>query len=58
MKKAIEEYLTRAEAREHEKQEDLQRWQQYQDTGDYLNHDKIRMRLTYLADQAHQKATE
>ncbi|MBN4079329.1 CopG family transcriptional regulator [Beggiatoa alba] len=56
MKRAIQEYLAREEASEREKQEDRQRWQQYQDTGDHLGHDEVRARLTRLADQAYTKA--
>jgi predicted transcriptional regulator len=57
MKRAIQEFLTREEAFESEKQEDLQRWQQYRDTGEHLGHDEVRARLMRLAKQAHTKAT-
>jgi len=56
MKKAIMEYLEKEETREREKQEDLKRWQQYEDTGEYLDHDEVKTRLTSLAEQAHTKA--
>jgi predicted transcriptional regulator len=56
MKKAIEEYLAKEEVSEREKQEDLARWQRYQDTGEHLGHDEVRTRLTRLADQARTKA--
>ncbi len=56
MKKAIEEYLVKEEVNEREKQEDMARWQRYQDTGEHLNHDEVRTRLTRLADQARAKA--
>lgn len=58
MKRAILEYLEKEEAYEREKQEDLQRWQQYQDTGDHLSHDEVSTRLARLADQAHAKTAE
>ncbi len=56
MKKAIEEYLVKEEVNEREKQEDMVRWQRYQDTGEHLSHDEVRTRLTRLADQARTKA--
>ncbi len=57
MRKAIMEYLDREEAHEREKQEDLQRWQRYQETGEHLSQEEVRVRLTRLADQARLKAT-
>jgi len=56
MKKAILEYLEREEAYEREKQEDLQRWQQYQDTNEHLSQEEMKTRLKHLADQARMKA--
>lgn len=56
MKKAILEYLEREETYEREKQEDMQRWQRYQDTGEHLSQDEMRTRLTRLAEQARVKA--
>ncbi len=55
MKKAIQEYLVKEECFEREKQEDQQRWQQYQDTGEHLSHEEVSIRLTRLADQARVK---
>ena len=55
MKKAIEEYLAKEEVNEREKQEDMLRWQRYQDTGEHLSHDEVRTRLTRLADQVRTK---
>lgn len=52
MTRAIQEYLDREEACELEKQEDLQRWQQYVDTGEYISHDKMKDKLTSLAMKA------
>ena len=52
MARAIEEYLDREEAYEHEKQEDMQRWQQYMDTGEYISHGKMKARLTELVMKA------
>lgn len=52
MTRAIEEYLDREEAYEHEKQEDMQRWQQYMDTGEYISHDKMKDKLMGLAMKA------
>jgi len=57
MKKAIEEYLAKEETCEREKQDDLNRWQQYQNTGDHLTHDEVKTRLTRLAGQARAKIT-
>jgi len=57
MKKAIQEYLEKEEVREREKEEDRQRWQRYQDTGEHLDHDEVKTRLMRLADQARTKAT-
>ncbi len=53
MKKAIMEYLDKEEAYEHEKHEDQQRWQRYQETGDYVKHEDMRRHLLRLANQAH-----
>lgn len=58
MKRAILEYLEREEVYEHEKQEDLQRWQRYQDTGEFLSQEEMKNRLTRLADQARVKTPE
>ncbi len=52
MRRAIEEYLDREEAFEHEKQEDMQRWQQYMDTGEYISHDKMKDKLMGFAMKA------
>ncbi len=52
MTRAIEEYLDREETYEHEKQEDMQRWQQYMDTGEYISHNKMKDKLTGLAMKA------
>ncbi len=58
MKKAIEEYLAKEEVCEREKQDDLARWQRYQDTGKHFDHDEVKIRLTRLADQARRKTAE
>jgi len=55
MKKAIQEYLAKEECFEREKQEDQQRWQRYQDTGEHLSHEEASIRLTRLAEQARVK---
>lgn len=49
VRRAIEKYLDREEAYEYEKQEDMQRWQQYMDTGEYISHDKMKEKLMELA---------
>ncbi len=56
MKRAIEEYLAREERYEFEKQEDLRRWQQYRESGVFIDHDDMRSRLAALAVSAHDKA--
>jgi predicted transcriptional regulator len=56
MTRAIQEYLDREEAYEREKQEDLLRWQQYLDTGEYVGHDTVKDRLTDLAAKARRQA--
>jgi len=55
MKKAIMEYLDREESYEREKQEDMQRWQQYLDTGEYIDHDTMEEKLTSMANKARNK---
>lgn len=59
MKKAIQEYLEREEAYERERQDDLQRWERYQETGEYIGHEEAKTRLTDLAKRArtHAKTT-
>ncbi|MBL1278354.1 MAG: toxin-antitoxin system [Ectothiorhodospiraceae bacterium] len=57
MKKAIQEYLEKEEACEREKAEDQQRWQRYQETGEYLDQEEVRIHLMHLVDQVHTKAT-
>lgn len=49
MKTAIEQYLIREEHYEREKQEDAQRWQHYQLTGEAIAHDVATKWLTALA---------
>ncbi len=56
MTRAIQEYLDREESYEREKQEDLQRWLQYMDTGEYISHDKMKDKLTDLAAKARRQA--
>ncbi len=58
MKKAIMEFLEKEEVYEREKQDDLARWQRYQNTGEHLGHDEVKTRLTRLADQARTKTAE
>jgi predicted transcriptional regulator len=41
MRTAIEEYVTREEREERERQEDLARWQRYQLTGQAVPHDQV-----------------
>lgn len=41
MKTAIEEYVTREERYEREKQEDFQRWDRYVMTGEAIPHEKV-----------------
>ena len=41
MKKAIQEYLAREEAYEREKREDGERWQRYQETGEYISNEAM-----------------
>ncbi len=54
MKQAIQEYLAREETHEREKQEDIERWQRYTHSGEYISHEEARTRLTELA--AHARA--
>lgn len=56
MTRAIQEYLDREEVYECEKQEDLQRWQQYMDTGEYISHEKMKDKITDLAARARRQA--
>jgi predicted transcriptional regulator len=55
MTRAIQEYLDREEAYEREKQEDLERWRQYVDTGEYVDHETVKDKLTTLGNQARRK---
>ena len=55
MKRAIVEYLEREECSEREKQEDLRRWQQYQDSHVFISHDDMRQRLHVLAANARER---
>ncbi len=41
MKKAIQEYLAREEAYERQKREDEERWQRYQETGEYVSNEAM-----------------
>lgn len=41
MKTAILEYLEREEAYERMKREDMQRWEHYQLTGEYVPHEQV-----------------
>ncbi len=56
MTRAIQEYLDREENYERDKQEDLQRWQQYKDTGKYISHGKMKEKLKGLAAKARKQA--
>lgn len=55
MKRAIAEYLEREERYEREKQEDMRRWQRYQESGTFIDHDDMRDRLSALAATARDK---
>ena len=57
MIRAIHEYLDREEAAELEKQEDLDRWVHYVDTGQYLTHSEMKKKLTGLAAKARRKSS-
>lgn len=48
MKRAIAEYLAREERYEREKQEDLDRWRHYQESGAFIDHEDMRQRLDAL----------
>ncbi len=50
MRKAIVEYLDREEAYEHEKREDLERWERYQLTGEAVPYETVRQWLADVAD--------
>jgi predicted transcriptional regulator len=39
MREAIESYLEREESYEHEKREDMERWERYELTGEAVSHD-------------------
>lgn len=41
MKTAIEEYLQREESYEQERREDLRRWEEYQQTGEYITNEAM-----------------
>lgn len=56
MKRAIAEYVDREERYEREKQEDMRRWQRYQESGAFIDHDDMRGRLSALAATARNKA--
>lgn len=49
MKAAIESFLDREEAYEREKQEDQQRWEQYQLTGEAVSSEEVNAWLESLA---------
>ncbi len=49
MRTAIELYLEREENIEHEKREDMERWERYQLTGKALSHDTVSAWLGDLA---------
>lgn len=55
MKRAIAEYLEREERYEQDKQEDLLRWQRYQESGAFISHVDMRERLDVLARQARER---
>lgn len=42
MKTAIDEYLAREERYEHQRQEDLQRWDRYVLTGESYTHEQVK----------------
>jgi predicted transcriptional regulator len=56
MKRAIAEYLDREERHEREKQEDMRRWQRYQDSGTFIADQDMRIHLSTLAETARNKA--
>ncbi len=56
MKTAIREYLDKEEAYEKEKQEDLQRWENYQRTGAFIDNDDMMQWLDGLAERARRKS--
>ena len=49
MRSAIEKYLDEEERYEHEKREDMERWEQYQLTGNAVPHEKVARWLKDLA---------
>ncbi len=55
MKRAIAEYLDREERYEREKQEDLRRWQRYQESGAFIEDGDMRERLRALAASARER---
>ncbi len=56
MKDAIARYLEAEERYEHEKAEDLVRWQRYVETGRAIPHEDAAVRLDALAERAARKA--
>jgi predicted transcriptional regulator len=50
MRNAIETYLDREEKYEQEKQEDAARWENYQNTGHAIDHDRAAAWLSSLAE--------
>ena len=57
MKQAINQFLEREEAYEAEKQEDLQRWERYQATGEYVSHDDAKAHFERLVAKARNQET-
>ena len=55
MKRAIHEYLVREEKYEQEKREDRERWEQYLDTNEYIDHDSMKRTLSNLIKEASKK---
>lgn len=56
MKTAVMEYLEREETYEREKQEDMERWERYQATGECVSHEDMTVWLDELAEAAARKA--
>jgi len=52
MKQAIADYLKREETSEREKQEDMKRWQAYQETGEFITNEDAIIRIEALRQKA------
>ena len=57
MTRAIQDYLDREETYELEKVEDMRRWQEYADTGEFISHEKMKEKLIGLTQKARRQSS-